>query len=121
VAGRHGDDSTGRRKGLPEPDVAVHPASLHSTPDVHGGQGVTRSRARERVCRGYISDEPWHSSQRRRLELDNNRRRRAGTGVVYFAGLAGVTQLVEYLLPKQAVAGSSPVPRSAICDAMAPM
>ena len=25
---------------------------------------------------------------------------------------AGVTQLVEYLLPKQAVAGSSPVPRS---------
>jgi hypothetical protein len=26
--------------------------------------------------------------------------------------LAGVTQLVEYLLPKQAVAGSSPVPRS---------
>ena len=27
--------------------------------------------------------------------------------------LAGVTQLVEYLLPKQAVAGSSPVARSA--------
>lgn len=29
---------------------------------------------------------------------------------------AGVTQLVEYLLPKQAVAGSSPVPRSPIAD-----
>jgi hypothetical protein len=29
---------------------------------------------------------------------------------------AGVTQLVEYLLPKQAVAGSSPVPRSTKTD-----
>jgi hypothetical protein len=28
------------------------------------------------------------------------------------ASLAGVTQLVEYLLPKQAVVGSSPIARS---------
>ena len=33
-------------------------------------------------------------------------------GSVMFSALAGVTQLVEYLLPKQAVAGSSPVARS---------
>ena len=33
-------------------------------------------------------------------------------GSVMFSPLAGVTQLVEYLLPKQAVAGSSPVARS---------
>ncbi|MCD6032125.1 MAG: hypothetical protein K0S78_4307, partial [Thermomicrobiales bacterium] len=36
-----------------------------------------------------------------------------GFGATYTQGNnAGVTQLVEYLLPKQAVAGSSPVPRS---------
>jgi hypothetical protein len=53
------------------------------------------------------SGDRWSKRDRMAVAVD------CGFGAAYTRkNIAGVTQLVEYLLPKQAVAGSSPVPRS---------
>ena len=55
---------------------------------------------------------------RRKTENEKpmTRDRRPDSSVVYFEEDAGVTQLVECLLPKQNVVGSSPITRSPASD-----